>query len=201
MRRAAPWLALAVLLGIVFVSSCDDDDPMAMPVTVELRHDGDNAQAPNLGAATYEAAARFSAAATAPLAGGELTAVMFHVTSLPSSAAVKIYGPGTASTPGALLYSADVGAALVPASWNTHTLTNPVTVIGGDLWISIEFTHVATQKMIGCPRRDHAVIVGRVPRSATSGSLSPELPLLSVPSGGRESGGVAGRTPGHRRPI
>jgi hypothetical protein len=120
------------------------------PQRFELRYDADNANAPNLPAATYEAAARFTAAQTAALAGGELIEVEFYILFLPTSATLKVYDAGTATSPGALLYSADVTASVTQTSWTTHVLTTPVAIAGGDLWIAIEFTHALSQRVIGC---------------------------------------------------
>jgi len=118
--------------------------------TAELRYDSDNLSAPILSAATYQAAARFDAAQTAPLAGGELTEVWFWIEQLPASCRVRLYGAGGAGSPGAELYATDVTAGLVPAAWNSHALPAPLVVPDTDVWIAIEFTQAVEQQVIGC---------------------------------------------------
>lgn len=148
-NRAGLVLATLALAG---AAGCSQSDRAvtAAPRLVELHLDGDNASAPNLPPATWEAAARFAAALTAPLAGGELVEIDVFVETIPADARLKVYGAGTASAPGPLVYSADVLDALVPSSWITHVLPAPVAVTGGDLWIALEFTHAAPQRVIGC---------------------------------------------------
>jgi len=34
--------------------------------------------------------------------------------------------------------------------WNSHVLPTPVSVPAGDLWVSLEFTHAAPLRVIGC---------------------------------------------------
>jgi hypothetical protein len=147
MNRAVP---VAVLAACLLVAGCHHDTLAPQTMTVQLRHDGANVNAPNLVAASYEAAARFTSAQTGAVAGGSLTEVEFYLAFAPASVAVKIYGPGTATSPGSLLYSADVTAGATPNDWNRHTLQTPLAVPAGDLWIAVAFTHPTTQKTIGC---------------------------------------------------
>jgi len=143
--------ALSVLL-LLPLAGCHHDDVTTpgQPQTAVLHHDGSNAAAPNLPAATWRAAARFTSAQTAPLAGGMLTEVEFYISAVPTGCKIEVYGPGTATTPGALLYSADVIGSVQSLAWNTHALQSPVTVPNGDLWIAVEFDHATTQHVIGC---------------------------------------------------
>jgi len=146
-----PTILFACLLAAaVCATGCRSSTISNPPQLFELRHDADNANAPNLPAATYEAAARFTAAQTAALLGGKLIEVDFFIQFLPASAMLKVYDAGTAGAPGALLYSADVTASLTQAAWTTHMLTAPVTISGGDVWIAVEFTHAVSQRVIGC---------------------------------------------------
>jgi len=144
---------LPVLLVALAAAGCHDSDEMMAPAgttTVELHYDGDNFDSPRLPPATWEAAARFTAAQTGPLAGGKLVEVRFFPRGVPDSCRVKVYGPGTADSPGALLYEADVTAGLVVDDWNTHTLQTPVTIPNGDLWVAVEFSHASFLRVIGC---------------------------------------------------
>jgi len=144
---------LALALAAVLVSTGCPSSNIVLntpPQQFELRHDGDNATAPNLPPDTYEAAARFTAAQTASLTGGQLIEVQFYIFLVPASARVKIYDAGTSTSPGALIYSADVTGQITQTAFSTHTLSTPVAIGGGDLWIAIEFTHAAPQRVIGC---------------------------------------------------
>jgi len=150
-------LALAGLaLALVVVPACSDsdsgDDDGGPPPggTVELHYDGAPASSPQLtGNKTYEAAARFTSAQTALLEGDPLVEVRFYIQTVPDTCRVKVYGAGTPTTPGTLLYSS-MNLSAVGSSWNTHVLTSPVTVPNSDLWISIEFSDTLTQPTIGC---------------------------------------------------
>lgn len=147
LRRAG---LIALLAPCLLVGGCHHDtlDPPTM--TFHLRHDGDNVNAPTLDPATYEAAARFTSAQTAAVTGGMLTEVEYHLTFAPASLEVKIYGAGTATSPGTLLYSANVAAGAMTNAWNRHTLATPLAVPTGDLWIAVRFAHASPQKTIGC---------------------------------------------------
>ena len=137
-----------LLVGILLFSSCNKDDDTSLEDT--LHYDGANQSAPNLDADTYEAAARFDASRTAEYTGRNLDRVSFFVGELPTQCIVKVYGEGTNSQPGNLLYSADVTDKLTGLDWNNHRLTDPIEITGEDLWISIQFTHTGTLRSIGC---------------------------------------------------
>lgn len=136
-----------LMVSLLFLGACKKDD--ARP-TDTLSYDGDNQSAPNLSADTYEAAARFDASLIADHVGRNLDRVSFFVGELPSECVVKIYDEGTASEPGALLYSADVSDKITGLDWNNHRLTDPIELTGKDLWIAIRFTHTGTIRSIGC---------------------------------------------------
>ena len=153
-RDAVSFLLVLILVVAPSCSSGGDDggdvvDPGSAG-TVELHYDAANDSAPNLAAATYEAAARFPTSVIAAISNGKLVRVRFYVRSLPTSSKVKIYGAGTTTSPGAVLYSADVTADLSANSWNSHTLPSPIAIPNGDLWIAVEFTNPGTQATIGC---------------------------------------------------
>jgi len=167
---------LALVLGLLLVPACSGDGVMAPggnTQTLLLNYDGAQDSSPNLaGNTTHEAAARFTPVETAGMVGGELTEVRFFIFTVPDSCKVKVYGAGTATTPGALLYSADVTASVVGSGWNSHVLTSPVTVTGDDIWISIEFRDTVTQPTIGCDPGP-AVPDGNWLYSSSSGSWAP----------------------------
>ncbi|MCP3998735.1 MAG: hypothetical protein GY722_27240 [bacterium] len=150
LHRSVLTLALFLSIGTGCHESDDVMTPPSQTVTVELHYDGDNATAPNLPAATYKAAARFTTAQTGDVAGGDLVEILFFIQSVPDNCQVNVYGPGTADSPGALLYAEDVTAGILANDWNSHVLPNPVAIPNGDLWITIEFTHATSLRVIGC---------------------------------------------------
>lgn len=136
------------LLGLfILLVSCEDDEPVQ---EFFLNYDGDNVTAPYLEAGVHEAAARFRADRTGQYEGQFLNEVEFYLLELPTECEIRVYGPGTASSPGDLLYSQNVTNNISASSWNTHQLTTPVEITGGDLWICVRLTHSATNTTIGC---------------------------------------------------
>jgi len=97
---------------------------------------------------TLKAAAYFPASTMAQYVGLELKKVEMYVNSVPLSCKIKIYGPGSATTPGIVLYQQDV--VPVGLSWNIFELTTPVTITGGDIWISYEVTQLGGESPCGC---------------------------------------------------
>jgi len=127
-----------------------------------VHYDGANANAVGLTAGgTFEAAARFTPTQLGAYAGYKLTTVMYchgWIGGTPQPAhngVLKIYDAGTTTTPGALLYSQAFTSA-ASNGWANLTLTTPVTVAGStDLWVSIEWTHAASQYPAGCDAGPH----------------------------------------------
>jgi hypothetical protein len=147
--RIAVLVAAALL--VVACSDGGDGGSGGGPLTVALHYDGEQADSPSLpGNTTHEAAARFTPAETASLAGGELIAVRFFIETVPDGCRVKIYGEGTPGSPGPLLYEADVTSAVTGGAWNEHVLGSPLPLPAGDLWLGIEFMDVQSQRTIGC---------------------------------------------------
>jgi hypothetical protein len=151
-RKLASLLGVVLLLLAAGGCSDDDDGNVLDPDddSVLLHYDGSNFASPLLAGATYEAAARFPPDETDNISDGALTEVRFFIDQLPASARVKVYGEDEDDQPGPELYSADVTSALVADAWNEHELPTPIDIPNGDLWIAIEFTHVAPLMVIGC---------------------------------------------------
>ena len=53
-------------------------------------------------------------------------------------------------TPGAELYSATLGSNLRENNWNTHVLSQSLTLDGNPIWISVKFTTGGGEQNIGC---------------------------------------------------
>lgn len=97
---------------------------------------------------TFEVASYFPAAQMSQYAGMKLSTLSFYIRDGVSSVLLKIYGPGTANTPGTLLHYETV--AVNQMSWNTINLSTEVPVNGDDLWFGYEVTHPASTSPVGC---------------------------------------------------
>ena len=131
----------------LFLSSCQDEPII---IDAELHHDGENFTAPFFDAMSYTCAARFSGGITSEYTGLNLTEVEFYFNELPEQVVVQIYGQRSSEEPGVLFYEADVSTSLTPNSWNQHTLTSPVEILGQDLWIALSCSQVSRKQTMGC---------------------------------------------------
>ncbi|MCK9292300.1 MAG: S8 family serine peptidase, partial [Bacteroidales bacterium] len=77
---------------------------------------------------TFEVAAYWPASAMAQYVNMQLEKVEVYINDVPSSAVIKIYGQGTSSSPGALLYSQSFSST--PDTWITVELDTPVGITG-----------------------------------------------------------------------
>ncbi len=142
------------LFFFLFVSllivSCGSDDDSAEPIiNADLHYDGLNQTAPVLPAGTYDLAARFTNSETNDFVGKGLEEVEFFLLNQPVSCEVRIFDGGTTSEPGTLVYSQEI-SNLQTNTWHQHTLTTPVEITGGDLWICIRVEHDADTQSLGC---------------------------------------------------
>ena len=139
-------LFLALALAFVSVGCNKDDDE-----TFVLKHEGDNNSAPLLDGDVYVAAARFNSNITNAYSGAQMESIDFYLLDLPSTCAIIIYGEGTASTPGPVLYSStELSNEISGSSWNTHVLSSPIDILGDDLWIGVEVSHIQSIRTVGC---------------------------------------------------
>ncbi len=97
---------------------------------------------------TFQVAAYFPAATMAQYAGMSLQKLEFYINDVPDTCKIMVYGEGTSTSPGPLLYEQTV----VPAglSWNTFDLDTLVYITGEDLWIGYEVNHNAGENPAGC---------------------------------------------------
>jgi len=98
----------------------------------------------------YEVATQFTATEVAPFEGQVLSEVNYYMADTPLSTSVKIYGAGNGSQPGSLLYEGSLTGTFNTDSWNAHVLSNPLTLTGEEIWISIQMRLSRTQQSIGC---------------------------------------------------
>jgi hypothetical protein len=119
---------------------------------------GDNSNSIGLtSGGTFEGAIRLSPTELAAYDGQQITTVSYHHGSdyNPSEPATngyfKFYGPGTATQPGALLYSEPFSTP-AGADWFTQTLATPIDVdVTQDIWFSIECDNTnAGEYPLGC---------------------------------------------------
>ncbi len=107
-----------------------------------LNYDGENVDAIGLTAGgTFYISARFPASMVSPFEGATITSVDVYINDLPSVATLKIWGPGTTTTPGELLH--EQALTPNPYAWNTITLDTPLVLDGDDIWVGFNYTHDA----------------------------------------------------------
>ncbi|MCF8365314.1 MAG: right-handed parallel beta-helix repeat-containing protein [Bacteroidales bacterium] len=87
---------------------------------------------------TFEAAAYFPDSIMVNHAGMVLTQMQVYFWDTPFFLKIKVYGEGTSSEPGALIYEQQVGSGIPYNSWTTFTLGEGIPITGEDLWIGYE---------------------------------------------------------------
>ncbi len=155
---------LFLALAVFTLSACgNDDDAEPTPVTIYeenglIYYDEGNVTGPQLAAGTYETAIRINSQVMGKHTDKSVKNVQWFMGFKPANCTVKIYGEGSATQPGSVLYSADVTADLQEISWQTHTIPDNLAIDGKDIWVSIAITHDIDMQSIGCdsgPRRDN----------------------------------------------
>jgi len=138
----------------VLLVSCDNAGLTPAPTIEEplvgLNYDGDNEDAPEFQAGTYEGAVRFPSSIISAFEGNSLVRVQYYVASKPSSMTIKIYLKTNGDAPDTEIYSAVVTNDTQANSWNEHTLTTPITIGRDDMWISVKFTQSDALRSLGC---------------------------------------------------
>ncbi len=102
--------------------------------------DGVNFDAIGIGGGTFAVSARFPQSITGSVIGKELTQVEIYINDPVTACTLKVYGQGTSSSPGPLLYQEDITSQIVSFSWNLINLTTPVAITGYDIWVGYEVT-------------------------------------------------------------
>jgi len=141
---------LLLALSLVFASCNKDDDTAEEVNDSQFSYDGAAQDAPALEEGTYDLGARFPASLTDNFEGKQLEEVSFYILTVPSKCELLVFGEGTDSEPGSLLYTANLTTSIDGESWNKHVLTTPVDITGEDLWICVRVEHVATMGSLGC---------------------------------------------------
>jgi hypothetical protein len=105
-----------------------------------LHYDGPNFDAIGLVAGgTFLVASRFPSSLVGQYAGYKLESVDVYINDLPTNLVLKIWGAGTANTPGMLLAEQIFNPSAY--AWNTIQLVDEVTLDGSDIWVGYEVTH------------------------------------------------------------
>ncbi len=118
--------------GQAYPNNTDDE--------VVLHYDGENASGVGLtDGGGFEFGARFTPDITGNYIGMEITSVDVFVYDVVTASTIKIYGHGTQNSPGVLLAEQDFTAS--PSAWNTVVLDEPVTISGGDIWVTCYLEH------------------------------------------------------------
>ncbi len=100
---------------------------------------------------TFEWAIRLTPTELGPHVGTKLVAMKFwhHTGDLNNQ--IKIYGNGTPTSPGALLHSEPYTSTGSPQTWVFVPFSDSLDITAsGDLWVSVEGTHVAGTHPAGC---------------------------------------------------
>ncbi len=145
--------AFLILLAfsLVFVSCQKDDEDTPQEVNdYQFSYDGDAADAPALAAGSYDLGARFPGSVTDNFEGKQLEEVSFYILSVPNKCELLIFGQGTDTEPGGLLYSANLTSSIDGETWNKHLLTSPVDIGTEDIWICVRVEHGSTMGSLGC---------------------------------------------------
>jgi len=127
----------------------DDDDVIEAP-EADLFYDSTPQDAPALDPGIYDLGARFPASVMANYNGRSLEEVSFYILSVPSKCELLIFGQGTETDPGSLLYTADLTSSIDGEMWNTHTLSTPLDLSEEDLWICVRVEHNSRIGSLGC---------------------------------------------------
>ena len=140
---------LFFILGIALFTACKDDDGTD-PGSNVLSYDNGNVSGPLLDAGEHELAVRFPASLLSEHVGKKLTEVQVFVGNLPQTCLIKIYGEGSANTPGPKLYEGNVTNALTTLEWNNFQIAPGIEITGEVLWIGVYVEHAQQQQSIGC---------------------------------------------------
>ncbi len=143
-------LILSAVILVVAISSCKKDDPGFQYDPAVMHYDGVNATAPVLPAGEVELAAQFKSDAMNFYAGKKIDAVQFFIYETPAAASVVIYGKGTSSSPGNVLYEQDISDDLVANDWSVIQLDSLFALPNDEIWISFKLPESGNKQVLGC---------------------------------------------------
>lgn len=138
---------LLLFTASLFFMSCKDDNNSG---NGDLSYDGDNFSAPALPTGTFDAGVRFPRNIVDNFIGQNLQEVDFYIQDKPAGCEIVIYGEGSGTTPGSVVYTQDVIDEVSSNTWNTHVLNTPVEIKNEDIWIAVRVIHNSETRSIGC---------------------------------------------------
>lgn len=107
-----------------------------------LNYDGPNIDAIGLvDGGAFNTAARFPSEMVIPFEGASISSVDVYINDLPANTTLKIWGPGTTTSPGELLHEQFITP--IPYSWNTINLSASLILDGNDIWVGFNYIHDA----------------------------------------------------------
>lgn len=139
---------LFFFLAIFAFAACGDDDGATGNPNL-LSYDGDNASAPELDAGKHVLAIYFPADDLKNRIGKKLHEIEIFVDQGAVSYKALVFGPGTSTSPGAVLRQIDFTATVNSRKWVILDI-DPLEITGEDLWIGVEVVHDQTAQTIGC---------------------------------------------------
>lgn len=157
-------LFFLLLFFIVINFGCKENEQVepvmleAEEPTYSINYDGDNYAAPLFPEGTYEVGVKLTKPMMRPHIDEEIKEVNFYMAGTPLACQVKIYGVGTDSLPGELIYNAKIVEPIEAFAWHKHQLGESLLVSGEEIWVAIEITVSGEYQTIGCdigPRRPH----------------------------------------------
>lgn len=138
-------LSIFVLAALLF-TSCEDDPGPGL-----LNYDDVNLSAPLFAPGDFEMAARFPTNELNNFQGRFIEEIEVYIQDRPARAEILVYGEGTATEPGRILYSEVVTADMRSSQWNTHILSTPVEIAGDEeIWLAIRVRHTQPMGSVGC---------------------------------------------------
>ncbi|HPK05285.1 MAG TPA: choice-of-anchor J domain-containing protein, partial [Bacteroidales bacterium] len=114
---------------------------------IVLHYDGDNDSAIGANGEELSFAARFPSAMVAQYAGFSLEYVDVYIWDVPFGSTLMIWGAGTTTEPGTLLYQQEFEAV---EEWNTINLDEPLLLDGTDIWVGYHVEYDAGEYPGGC---------------------------------------------------
>ena len=133
-------------LALLSLIACGNDNGLSDDV---LRYDGENANSPIFPAGNHEAAVRFPSFVTNEYLGRGLSSIEVYVYNVPQSFSFNVYTSGSAAGPNNLLLTEEVSSQ-IQADGIIALIFDPPIEITGELWLSVSWTSINAEQVIGC---------------------------------------------------
>jgi Secretion system C-terminal sorting domain len=116
------------------------ENPKSPDAIVQVHYDGDNDNnAVGDGGTTFFAAAKYRSDLFTDLIGGEFQSVDFYIQDMPTGLTLYVWDHTGDPDPGTVLEMQSIDLGTITAdSWNTVTLSSPITITGDILWVGLE---------------------------------------------------------------